>query len=178
MKNLILILALVTLTSCYTVVRVTETSSRKIVHTTYSTPAGYFSNYTYWNKYYNYPYRGYYDLPYWYYTPVYIPYYPVTVIEHKKKENKPKTTSYTPPRTSVIRSNGVDRTPTRPTTSPTRTTTTQTRRPEPQKTVEVRKTETRTSSGEVKRTETRTVRGSTGERRTESENKGTVRRGN
>jgi len=178
MKNVILILALITLTSCYTVVRVTETSSRRIVHTTYATPIVYYSNYTYWNRYYPYSYRSSFDVPYWYYYPVYTPYRPVVVIENKNKENKPKTTSYTPPRTSVIRSNGVDRTPTRPTTSPTRTVTTQTRRPEPQKTVEVRKTETRTSSGEVKKTETRTVRGSTGERRTESENKGTVRRGN
>jgi hypothetical protein len=171
MKNFLLVLALILLTSCYTVIRVTETSSPRIIHTTYSTPVSYYSSYSYRSRYYVYPYKNYYDVPYWYYTPVYTTYRPVTVIEYKKKESKPKTTSYTPPRTSVIRTTGVDRTPTRPTPP-------HTRRLEPQKTVEGKKTETRTSSGEVRRADTGTVRGTTTERKTESENKGTVKRGN
>jgi len=187
MKNVALILALILLTSCYTVVRVTETSSRRIVTASYTPPTFYYSPFLYpWDRYYPYSYdRFYYSYPN-YYSYYYNPYRPLIVVEKKKKEDRPKATSYTPPRNTPVRTSGVNRSIPRPPlrtitrpqpTPPTRPT--QVRKVESTNTRgEVKRVETTTSRGEVKKTETQPQRRTSGESRTSSENKGTVRRGN
>lgn len=155
MLSLILILS-----SCYTQFKtVTYSTPNRTVTTTteiYSYP--YYTSPVYYN-YYNplrpyssfYPYTYYRPYSYYYYNPYYRD---VIIVDNKKGKDKPKpkTTSYTPPKNTPIRTSGVNRSNTTTSvrsTTPSRQTTTEVRRGD----TPSRTTTPTQRSGEVKRTE-------------------------